>query len=145
MCHLGSRLTRSHTEFQCDNLSFVEAINKDTSKDPMVMHLQRCLWFFQALFNISIRVSHIPGVLNISADMLSRNQTEKFLLLYPQSSRMPVPIPSPLLQMVSLHKLNWTSPNFLQYLKQTIAITQRILYSQWSPVTLTKLKHVMCI
>ena len=120
----GPWLTRSHTEFQCDNLSLVEDINKGTSKDLMVMHLLRCLWFFQALFNINIRASHIPGVLNISADMLSRNQTEKFLLLYPQSSRTPVPIPSPLLQMVSPHKLDWTSPSFLQYLKQTIAIIQ---------------------
>ena len=55
-------LARSHTEFQCDNLSLVEAINKGNSKDPMVMHLLRCLWFLQALFNIAIIASHITGV-----------------------------------------------------------------------------------
>ena len=54
-------LARSHTEFQSDNLSLVEAINKGTSKDPTVMHLLRCLWFLQALFNIAIIASHIPG------------------------------------------------------------------------------------
>ena len=117
-------LAWSHTDFQCDNLSLVEAINKGTSKDPMVMHLLRCLWFLQALFNIAIIASHIPGVQNASADMLSRNQTEKFLLKHPQSSRTPVPIPSPLVQRVSPQKLDCISLNFLQYLKQLIAITQ---------------------
>ena len=55
-------LARAHIEFQCDNRSLVEAIRKGASKDLMVMHLLRCLWFFQALFNITINASHIPGV-----------------------------------------------------------------------------------
>ena len=51
--------------------------------------------------NIAIIASHIPRVQNASADMLSRNQTEKFLLKHSQSSRTPVLISSPLVQMVS--------------------------------------------
>ena len=80
----GPLLARTHTQFQCDNL--VKAIQKGSSKDNMVMHLLRCLWFFQALFDISIHVSHIPGMQNTAADLLSRNQMKKFLQLYPQSS-----------------------------------------------------------
>ena len=79
---------------------------------------------FQALFNITIMASHIPGVLNTSADTLSRNQSEKFLLLHPQFSCRPDPILLPLLQMVSPQKLDWTSSGFLQCLKQSIAIIQ---------------------
>ena len=69
----GTSLSRSHVEFQCDNLSLVEAINKRSSKDVMVMHLLRCLLFFQAFFNLNIVASHIPGVLNTAPDMISRN------------------------------------------------------------------------
>ena len=32
-------LAQSPTEIQCDNLSLVEAVNKGTSKDPIIMHL----------------------------------------------------------------------------------------------------------
>ena len=80
----GTSLSRSRVKFQCDNLILVEVINKGSSKDVMVMHLLRCLWFFQAFFNLNIVASHIPGVLNTAPDMISRNQTEKFLLMYPQ-------------------------------------------------------------
>jgi len=116
----GPLLARTHTEFQCDNLSLVEAIQKGSSKDNMVMHLLRCLWFFQALFDISIHVSHIPGVQNTAADLLSRNQTTKFLQLYPQSSLVPTPVPAPLQKIVSPQKLDWTSAEFLCCFRQCI-------------------------
>ena len=74
----GHLLMKTHLEFQCNNLSLVEGVNKGHSKHLMVMHLLRCLWFFQALFNISIHLSHIPGAQNRAADyatdLLSRNQ-----------------------------------------------------------------------
>jgi len=116
----GPLLTRRHVEFYCDNLSLVEAINKGSSKDLMVMHLLRCLWFFQALFDISIHVSHIPGVQNCAADMLSRNQVPKFLQLYPQSSPAPTSIPPSLIQIVSPRQLDWTSPEFLQAFRESV-------------------------
>ena len=49
----GPLLTRRHVEFYCDNLSLVEAINKGSSKDLMVMHLLRCLWFYLTLLSTS--------------------------------------------------------------------------------------------
>ncbi len=61
-------LTRACLEFQCDNLTLVEVINKGFSKDLKVMHLFRCLWFFRNLYDISIHVSHIPGVQNNTVD-----------------------------------------------------------------------------
>ena len=116
----GSLLTKTHVEFQCDNLGLVEAINKGSSKDVMVMHLLRCLWFFPAIFDISIHVSYIPGVQNCAAVMLSRNQLTKFLHCYPDSSPLPEPIPSSLIQMISPRQHDWTSPEFLRCFRQSI-------------------------
>ena len=71
------------SEFQCDNLSLVSAINKGTAKDTLVMHLLHCLWFFTALFDIDVTASHIAGVNNETADMLSRNHVENFRAAHP--------------------------------------------------------------
>ena len=48
----GPLLPTKSIKFKCDNSSLVDAINKGSSKEPMVMHLLRCLWFFAALFEI---------------------------------------------------------------------------------------------
>ena len=97
----GPLLSKRSIEFRCDNRSLVDAINKGSSKDNMVMHLLRCLWFFTAIFNIKIITSHIPGVSNSSADMLSRNQAKDFLVANPQASQRPTPLPPSLLLIVS--------------------------------------------
>ena len=55
----GPLLPRKILEFKCDNQGLVDAINKGSSKEPVVMHLLRCL---SAFFEITIRADHIPGV-----------------------------------------------------------------------------------
>ena len=116
----GPLLTKKTTVFQCDNHSVINAINKGSSKDAVVMHLLRCLWFFTAIFDIQIIVKHIPGVTNTSADMLSRNQMTQFLAAHPQALHIPTPLPSSLLHIASPSKLDWTSPLFLQLLRETL-------------------------
>ena len=54
-------LSWKQIEFKCDNHALVEAINKGSFKDSMVMHLLRSLWFFTAYFDISIWATHLPG------------------------------------------------------------------------------------
>ena len=120
----GPLLVKKDTELKCDNQGLVDAINKGSSKDEMVMHLLRCLWFFTAFFNIRVTATHIRGVDNSSADMLSRNQAECFLLTNPQASRTPTPLPPPLLLIVSPSKSDWTSPLFQKHFKETIAAIQ---------------------
>ena len=81
-----SGLHYSHTSkfFQCDNQSLVLAINKGSSKDSIVMHLLRCLWFIKASFDIHITATHLPGIHNnAAAYMLSRDQGEEFLATHP--------------------------------------------------------------
>ena len=46
---------------QCDNTGVVAAVQKWTSKDQSAMHLQRCLWFFTAYYDIVVNLEHIPG------------------------------------------------------------------------------------
>jgi len=118
----GSKLSRRRVQFKCDNLALVQAINKGSSKDNMVMHLLRCLWFFTAYFDISITATHLPGVLNTSADMLSRNQLCQFHHLHPDTSFVPAFLPPSLLSLICPHQLDWTSPAFIKLFKQTIAI-----------------------
>ena len=120
----GPLLSKKHTEFHCDNQSLVDAINKGSSKDEMVMHLLRCLWFFTAIFNIRITATHIPGVTNTAADMLSRNQASNFLMANPQASPIPTPLPPPLLLILSPSKLDWTSPCFVKKFKEAICMIQ---------------------
>ena len=108
----GPSLTRKRTEFQCDNMSLVTAINKGSAKDTMVMHLLRCLWFFTALFDIDIKATHIPGINNEAADMLSRNQSKRFLIAHPHASKFPTPLPATLTSLIAPQQLDWTSPSF---------------------------------
>ena len=47
-----------------------------------------------------IMVTHQLGVLNMSADMLSRNQLQSFFQLNPDASPIPTLLPTPLLQLI---------------------------------------------
>ena len=120
-CVWGPYFARRSILCQCDNYSLVVAINKGSSKDPLVMHLLRCLWFFVAFYDINIVAEHIAGKTNQVADMLSRNQANQFLSLYPQVSRLPTLLPTPLLLIVSPQKLDWTSQSFRQCFKDIIS------------------------
>ena len=91
-------IAKKTTVFQCNNCSLVEAINKGSSKDLMVMHLLRFLWFFTAFFDMQLITTHIAGVTNEAADMLSRDQANQFLRSHPQVSPVPTGLPPRLLQ-----------------------------------------------
>ena len=79
-------LTHKEIQFRCDNQSLVSAINKASSKDSLVMHLLRCLWLITASFDIHITVTQLLGIHNNAADMLSRDQGDKFLATHSQVS-----------------------------------------------------------
>ena len=120
----GSLLPRKILEFKCDNQGLVDAINKGSSKEPVVMHLLRCLWFFSAFFEITIRADHFPGALNTAADKLSRNQAAQFLHSYPNNaSHIPTKIPISLLRIMSPVRLDWTSRAFTRYFRGVIKLT----------------------
>ena len=102
---------------------------KGSSKEPMVMHLLRCLWFFSAFFYVTIYESHIPGVLNNAADMLYRDGATQFLRSHPQASHRPTQVPTPLLHIISPKQLDWTSCAFLHHFNRTISIVRMYSHS----------------
>ena len=118
----GPLLARKRALFQCDNSSVVDAIKKRSSKDPLVMHLLRCLWLFVAVYDIDLTAEHIAGITNQVADMLSRNQIEQFFSKHPQVSHLPTLLSPSLLHIVSPQQLDWTSPVFRQCFKDIISM-----------------------
>ena len=121
----GSALYQKSIGVQCDNTGAVSAINKGSSKDKTAMHLLRCLWFFAALFQIRITATHIAGIDNVAADMLSRNLLLQFQEAYPQASQFPSYVPIPLLTLLSPRQLDWTSPGFLSLFQETLFIIHK--------------------
>ena len=108
----GVQMRRKVVLFQCDNNAVVAAVKKGSSKDPLVMHLLRALWFFVAHFDIALTIEHLSGVCNTNADQLSRNNLHPFFLANPQANPQPSPLPQELLQVVAVHGPDWTSPAF---------------------------------
>ena len=88
----GPQLSKNAVNFQCDNASLVVTINKGSSKDILAMHLLRCLWFFVTHFNIVISSTHLPGVTNITADHLSRNNLPQTFQTTPLLSKLQTPL-----------------------------------------------------
>ena len=60
-------------ECQCDNMAVVVVINSGRSRNKVIMHLLRCMFFVVDQLDIKIHAMHLPGVENIAADSLSRN------------------------------------------------------------------------
>ena len=116
----GRSLAKKRIEVKCDNQSLVIAINKGTARDSLVIHLLRCLWFFIAIFDIDLIATHISGIHNKTANMLSRNQLREFFAATPEASQFPTLLPLSLLNLIAPQQLDWTSPSFLQQFQETI-------------------------
>ena len=100
--------------FQCDNTGVVAAVKKGSSKEVLVVHLSRALWFFAAHYNVNVSIEHIVGVSDMAADHLSRFNMQSFFLSDPQAELLPTPLPQALLQLVAVSRPDWTSPTFRQ-------------------------------
>jgi len=124
----GAVLSGYGVEFKCENQSMADSISKGFSKEPVTMHLLRCLWFFSVYFNTKVTDSHIPAIINIAVDQLSRNKSEEFLQTHLDTSSVPVTIPTLFLKLVSPRMQDWTSHYFLDHFNQTISNLQMYSY-----------------
>ena len=140
----GPLLAKQNVLLQCDNLSLVKAINKGSAKPAIVMHFLRCLWFFNAYYDIALTASHIPVAANTLADHLSRNNMAQLFktspklcrLPTPLSPRLPIPLSPRLAEIVAPDGLDWTSPMFRELF--TAAIVPTSLAQTHTPKTGTK-------
>jgi hypothetical protein len=78
------------------------------------MHLCRCLSFITAKFNVNLFASHIRVKDNTLADALSHQKTDYFFANCPQSQPSHTRIPSELLDLLILDKLDWRSPHWIK-------------------------------
>ena len=98
--NLGGQWKSSTELAMSDNMAVVCALSSGTARDPLLMHLLRCLHFFSAHFQISIVVRRVAGVENAAADALSRNNPDIFLSCTLQAAGKASQVLSPLLDML---------------------------------------------
>ena len=73
----------------CDNEGTVGIINKGYSNKGSIAHLLRQLMLTSMRWNFYLRAIHIPGKINIKADLLSRFQMSKFHQVTPEADLFP--------------------------------------------------------
>ena len=109
----GPYIARQHINFCCDNASLViSIINKNSSKDKLVMYLLHTLSFFVAYFNMHLTACHLPGDNNVTPDHLSRGNQHQVSQTCPSLASQPTMIPPSAIQLIS-----WIGllPNFHNY------------------------------
>ena len=89
----SENFTNNCITFHTDNLAVTHIINNQTSKNPAVMVLVRKLVTACMIHNILFRAEYVPGLLNDTADALSRLQFQKARQLAPWLDPTPTPVP----------------------------------------------------
>ena len=74
----------------CDNAAVVAAVKSRWCKNKHAMHLLRCLYFFQAAYQVKLMTEHIKGFHNELADTISQDNSPKFLSTMTSSQQVPV-------------------------------------------------------
>lgn len=70
----GHMWENRHVVISCDNSTAVAAVNKGSSKSPVIMRMLRDLFWISAKFNFHLTAKYIPGFTNVLADAASRAQ-----------------------------------------------------------------------
>ena len=104
----------------CDNAAVVAIIRSGSSRDPCVMHLMRCLFFFVAHYQLVLSPVHIPGKQNEAADNLSRDALSSFFQLIPGAKQDPTPLGADLMAALVTHQPDWTSESWRGVLRSTL-------------------------
>ena len=89
----GKELQNKKILFMSDNVSVVQIINKQTSKEKVIMRLIRRLVLSTLRYNIHFRAKHIPGKQNVVADHLSCFKFQAAFSSMPLLNRKQTPIP----------------------------------------------------
>ena len=108
----GRKLQGTAIQCRCDHAAVVAVINSGRIKDALVMHLMLCLFFFQAVFSLSLHAVHLLGKVNIAADCLSRDNLPQFLQQVPTTSPIQPHCRWSCSMPLIHHRPDWTSKNW---------------------------------
>ena len=112
----SGKIVRCH----CDNMAVVEVLNNGYSRDKLLMHLLRCLFFISEYFKVQVEAVHRRGKDNIRADALSRNDLNRFLQASPGADQKAVGIPHQLLTLLVDKQPDWMSPDWTRWFTASI-------------------------
>ena len=87
----------------CVNAAVVAIVNSGKSRNDLVMHLMRCLFFFLTQFDI---------LDNTAADALSRDNLPLFLQQVNHADHQPSRLPEELVQALVTRRPDWTSQSW---------------------------------
>lgn len=93
----GSQWRGRKILFHCDCQPVVDAWRKGDSTQTHISNLIRTLLFIAASHDFNLNITHIAGVDNVCADLLSRGQVKRFLDspgLHDPSPTTPLPLPT---------------------------------------------------
>ena len=79
----GHSWVNKNIYFMCDNLTIVYCLNKQTSKDKLIMKLLRVIVLTSLRHNFQFFAKHVPGSKNTICDLMSRFQIQRALSLAP--------------------------------------------------------------
>ena len=105
----------------CDNAAVVAIVRSGTSKDSLVMHLMRCLFFFTASHQLLLLPHHLPGRENTAADHLSRDALPLFLQIVPQAEEHPTPLSEELMAALVTQRPDWMSESWRAVLRSFLS------------------------
>ena len=114
----GGSWRRRRVLFHSDNMAVVEVVQRKSAKYPLLLHLLRCLYFYAAYFQFSYSACHVPGVTNVAADSLSRNNMWLFNSLVPQASRTEVG--QEVMDLLISRRPDWGSQDWIALFRATL-------------------------
>ena len=94
----GNSWSRKRIVFKCDNLAVVMLLCKGSCRDRHLAFLLRELTMRAILCSFTFYAVHIPGKINVHADLLSRLKLQEFRRIAPDAASASLVIPPVLLQ-----------------------------------------------
>ncbi len=116
----GSQWAGLSIQCYCDNQAVVDVIRSRSSPHKHMMHLLRCLFFYEAFYHFSLVCSHIPGKMNELADDLSRDRYPSFQSKVQGACPRPSRVSQPLIDLLLDPKLDWLSLSWRQRFTSTV-------------------------
>ena len=68
----GHLWANKRVEIRRDNRAVVDVLSFGRAKDPVLVTCARNVWLLSATYNVTVVVSHVAGIRNTAADLLSR-------------------------------------------------------------------------